>query len=212
VPLGQARVANDNQGPLAAYLDSIPKSANEINEALEGIQANGLSSLIDGLSETKGSFKDLASVVSNTANQIIASLVKIGLQRAVLSLFGSLVGGGGVGKYASPFASSGSSFVPDSSGLPSLAGARANGGSVIGGKNYLVGEMGPEVFTAPHSGNIIANKDLSGSQSGGGIMEVRLRDELLDARIISGSSRVTQAGIAQNQQQQSKFASRRLGR
>lgn len=51
-----------------------------------------------------------------------------------------------------------------------------------------------------------------GSGSSGGVMEVRLRDEMLDARIISGSSRVTQAGIQQNNSQQSKYAGRKLGR
>ncbi|MBD8549487.1 phage tail tape measure protein [Sphingomonas sp. CFBP 8764] len=51
-----------------------------------------------------------------------------------------------------------------------------------------------------------------GNGGSGGVMEVRLRDEMLDARIISGSSRVTQAGIQQNNSQQSKFAGRKLGR
>lgn len=156
--LGQARIAKQNQGPLAAYLDSIPKSAAEVNEAIEGIQANGLSDLIDGLARTKGSFKDLASVVSNVADDIIRSLVKIGLQKGIAALFGSLLGGG---RGASPFAGDLSgSFVPDSSGLPSLAGYRAKGGSVVGGRNYVVGEMGPEIFTAPQSGSIIANDNI----------------------------------------------------
>lgn len=38
-----------------------------------------------------------------------------------------------------------------------LAGFRAEGGPVIGGQTYVVGERGPELFTAPHSGTIIPN-------------------------------------------------------
>ncbi len=46
-----------------------------------------------------------------------------------------------------------------------LAGARANGGPVTGGRSYLVGERGPEIFTAPSSGRIISNDNMRG---GGG--------------------------------------------
>ena len=38
-----------------------------------------------------------------------------------------------------------------------LAGARANGGPVLGGSSYLVGERGPEIFTPSSSGMITAN-------------------------------------------------------
>lgn len=42
-----------------------------------------------------------------------------------------------------------------------LAGFRADGGPVTGGKTYVVGERGPELFTAPHSGTIIPNHQLA---------------------------------------------------
>ena len=41
-----------------------------------------------------------------------------------------------------------------------FAGARAAGGPVRGGKAYLVGERGPEMFVPPAAGNIIANSRL----------------------------------------------------
>jgi phage-related minor tail protein len=40
-------------------------------------------------------------------------------------------------------------------------GARAEGGPVSGGKSYLVGEKGPEMFTPSQSGMIIPNKSLA---------------------------------------------------
>ncbi|WP_194164506.1 phage tail tape measure protein [Microvirga thermotolerans] len=43
---------------------------------------------------------------------------------------------------------------------PEVAGARARGGPVTGGRTYLVGENGPELFTAPASGEIIPNDRL----------------------------------------------------
>jgi hypothetical protein len=41
-----------------------------------------------------------------------------------------------------------------------VRGHRAGGGDVEGGSTYLVGERGPELFTAPSSGRIIANDRL----------------------------------------------------
>jgi len=41
--------------------------------------------------------------------------------------------------------------------LAGISGARANGGSVMGGSSYLVGERGAEIFTPTTSGNITPN-------------------------------------------------------
>lgn len=41
--------------------------------------------------------------------------------------------------------------------LPGILSRRAEGGSVIGGRSYLVGEDGPELFTAGQNGMITAN-------------------------------------------------------
>lgn len=51
-----------------------------------------------------------------------------------------------------------------------LSGARANGGPVGGGRAYLVGERGPEIFVPGASGQITSNENLSKalSSSGGG--------------------------------------------
>ena len=122
-----AKNTRDNLNPLASYLDGIPKSADEVTEALQGIQARGLESLIDGLSDVQGGFKNLAGTVRNVADQIISSLLKIGLQKGIAALFGGLAG-----TPASSF--SAADFTNTSSG-PLLGGftyggARAKGGPV----------------------------------------------------------------------------------
>lgn len=53
-----------------------------------------------------------------------------------------------------------------SSGNNGIAGARAGGGSVLRGKTYLVGENGPELWTAERSGYIIPN----GGSGGGSVI------------------------------------------
>lgn len=42
-----------------------------------------------------------------------------------------------------------------------ISGARRYGGTVIGGRSYMVGENGPEVFTASRTGNIINNNTIN---------------------------------------------------
>lgn len=57
-------------------------------------------------------------------------------------------------------------------GIVEVSGARATGGGVDGGKTYLVGEKGPELFTVPGSGGQITSnanlqKAIGGGKSGG---------------------------------------------
>ncbi len=48
-------------------------------------------------------------------------------------------------------------------GANGIAGQRAGGGPVTGGKTYLVGERGPELFMPSGSGRILPNDELSGA-------------------------------------------------
>lgn len=45
---------------------------------------------------------------------------------------------------------------------PPISGARATGGPVVRGRTYLVGEKGPELFSAGQSGRIISNDNMGG--------------------------------------------------
>lgn len=61
-------------------------------------------------------------------------------------------------------------------GIVEVAGAREKGGPVEGGKTYLVGEKGPELFTVPGTGGQITSnanlqKAIGGNQSSGGYSE-----------------------------------------
>lgn len=61
---------------------------------------------------------------------------------------------------------------------PAVAGKRAFGGPVGGGLTYLVGEKGPELFTAPANGNIVPNDSINR----GGITINITGNQLLDSR------------------------------
>ena len=47
--------------------------------------------------------------------------------------------------------------------LGGIFGKKAQGGPVVGGRSYLVGERGPEIFTPRGSGGITPNNQLGGS-------------------------------------------------
>jgi hypothetical protein len=64
------------------------------------------------------------------------------------------------------------------------AGARANGGPVLSGKTYLVGERGPELFTAPSSGTIIPNGGSAPRSSGGNTYNITVQAGVGDPRAI----------------------------
>ena len=51
--------------------------------------------------------------------------------------------------------------ITGAQGLP----ARAEGGDVMAGKAYIIGEKGPEVFVAGQSGSVIPNSAINGVSS-----------------------------------------------
>lgn len=139
------------QGPLAAYLDQLPRTAKDLDEALQRAAVNGLTKLNDGLSTTLTRLIGL----HGAAGDFLNDLIQIGLQYLEGQAFGGGQGngGGGGGFLGSILSVVGSIF----------GGPRAGGGPVTGGRTYLVGEHGPEIFTADRSGTIIPNHTIMAS-------------------------------------------------
>ena len=96
----------------------------------------GLVDAIDGA--IKGT-KTLGEVASSVFGAIQRAIIQFG----VASFLGGLPGG--LGKF--------------------FSGTRANGGSVMANKSYLVGERGPELFTPSRSGMISSNSAISGGST-----------------------------------------------
>jgi len=71
-----------------------------------------------------------------------------------------------IGKVASKMASVGQAVGGKISSAWNSVFGKAQGGSVVGGSTYLVGENGPELFTATSSGNITPNRNLAGGNGG----------------------------------------------
>ena len=94
-------------------------------------------SMVDGTKSVKDAFRDMA-------RNIIAKLYEVlVVQRIVNGIMGF------VGKAFPALA-------------PAIAGAKAMGGPVTGGKAYLVGERGPELVVPQRNAQVIPNNQMGG--------------------------------------------------
>lgn len=114
----------------------------------------GLSEAFAG--EQSGIYKTMFAV--SKAFAIADSIIKI--QQGIANA-ASLPFPGNLAAMGSVAAATGS--IVSSISAVNFSGARATGGPVGAGKTYLVGERGPELFTATTAGNITANNKLGGN-------------------------------------------------
>ena len=111
---------------------------------------------------------------------------------------------GGTGLFGQSFKAKTSNF----------GGFRAAGGSITGGKTYMVGERGPELFTAGRSGYITPNNRLGAAKSGGNTYQIsgNLLTPEFWAQIEAMDAQAAAGGAAMAQQRSARAASRRLTR
>lgn len=157
------RAATDrqNETEVERYLRlNINRTPEQINEAIDGIKIDGLESLNDGLTRAIMGAESLGEVFSRVADQIIADLIRIAIQQAIIrplanSLFGGIFGGG--------------SPVDLLSQSSLFAGGFATGGTIPTGQFGIVGEEGPEIaYAGPGGLGILSNPDSRRALSAGG--------------------------------------------
>lgn len=136
------------------------KRAKELKNVYQGIGdtiadgvVNALKGAVDGTTSLADAATSLLNDLTNQMVQLARNMVFFG------NITGTLAGGSGI--------------------LGSLfSGFLANGGTAMGGRSYVVGEKGPELFTPGRTGsvapagsfgeaNIVVNVDASGSQAQG---------------------------------------------
>lgn len=92
-------VINSTRNPIEEWAASVPKSAAEITEALQGIQVNALDGLSDGISDIITGTKSMKEAFGDMAQSIIADLIKMSVRmlifRALSGIMGGAMGGGG---------------------------------------------------------------------------------------------------------------------
>ncbi|RYD68003.1 MAG: hypothetical protein EOP58_01680, partial [Sphingomonadales bacterium] len=136
----EAAIRRNTMGPMEQYLDGLPKSVDELNEAMERAAVEGLGDLKAGLSDVLLRGENVFDALGNAADRFMEKLLDMALDDAfaalfgkggnggsggggILSALGSLFGGGKGGGYAD---FTGYKF----NGLP---GAATGGSFMVGG-------------------------------------------------------------------------------
>jgi tape measure domain-containing protein len=143
------------EAALQSVLDKYP-AIGAAADAAATMATSGMSEMIAGTKSAEQVFAEflnaIADALINTAKQMIASYIAIGIAKMFAGL-GSPAAGG--------FAPSGPlGAVGDINPLPTSFTPRANGGPVASGTPYLVGERGPELFMPGTGGSVVNNNDL----------------------------------------------------
>ena len=145
----------EQDAALQAVLDKYP-AIGAAADAAATMATSGMSEMIAGTKSAEQVFAEflnaIADALINTAKQMIASYIAIGIAKMFAGL-GSPAAGG--------FAPSGPlGAVGDINPLPTSFTPRVNGGPVASGTPYLVGERGPELFMPGTGGSVVNNNDL----------------------------------------------------
>lgn len=168
--------------PIDFSLLKAPKEFLIMQDKLKGLASvieNTLTPVFQDFFDTVANGGNAFKAFANAAGQALIGLIEKLAIAAILSLILSSITGAGTaigaasGKFADIF-----KF------LSGFGGARAGGGPVSGGKTYLVGENGPEWFTAPNTGGRIVPNNQLGNMGGG--LSGGMRFQIVGTNVIQG--------------------------
>lgn len=168
-----------NETEVERYLRELHKTPEQINEAIEDIQIDGLEALNDGLLDAITGARSLGDVFSDVADQIISDLLRIAIQQAIIKPLADALFGGVGAATGGPmsFLNGGGGGGGLLGGLLGSLGLRASGGPVSAGKPYLVGERGMELIVPRAPGFVVSNERLSaGAASAGGTVRLMIEE------------------------------------
>lgn len=145
----QKQVIHDTMGPLEAWKDQAIVTADQIDEAYQKVEVNGLNSLTDGITAAITQTKTLGDAFHDVALSIISDLVKIAVQKNITQPLAGLLGLGGGG---------GGGGGGDLYGLDgAIFGGSAIGTDFSPGGPTIVGENGPELLNLPKGSQVVPN-------------------------------------------------------
>lgn len=121
------RESQANAGPLESFFQSIPSTADEINEALESVAAGGLATFTDALTDAIVNFRSLKEVGLATLQSITAGLVRMAIQQVILRTIGQTLGSAAIASTSAQAAAAGAAWAGPAA-LASLATLGANAG------------------------------------------------------------------------------------
>lgn len=205
-----ARVERSNMSPGEQYLDSLPRSLDELNEAFEGVATDGLKSLNDGLVDAIMGTKSLGEAFKNVASQIIADLLRIAIQQQIVKPLGEALFGGGGGGFSLGNLFGGGGGGKDIGGLVSklgkLPGFASGGSFMVGGRGGIdsqllsIGGM-PRAWVSPTEQINVRNPANDQGSGRGGIAAIvpsPLFDVVMDGKVLSTGGQMMQQSARSN--------------
>ena len=180
------------------------KQQQELADGIANTVGSGMASAFDALIEGSENFgaslrKIASGVLKDIAKQLIQIYVINQAINAISSLFGPKTSGfaPGAGGFGGGF-NAGIPAIGNTTNFASaFGGKRAMGGSVTGGRSYMVGERGPELFSPGRSGgiaptgsfggttNVVVNVDASGSSVQGDQSQAKALGNAISAAVQS---------------------------
>ena len=138
-------------------LDKAKTQLEELEAATKLAFGSGAQKDIDDMEQKAADFATMLSTIAGSMDNISSKeiLIRYKTQGPAAGLE--------LANYLARGAEYGGLSVYDALTLSGISGARANGGSVMGGGTYLVGERGPELFTPGSSGSITPNGAMGGN-------------------------------------------------
>lgn len=140
----RAGVVAGTRGPLEAWAASIPQTAAQINEAFQSIQVNAIEGLSTAITDLISGTKSLADAFGDMARSIISDIIAMTVRMLIFRTLAAAF----PGVFGQPAA------------VPPVPTPRAAGGPVMPGRDYLIGEEGPEIVRFGASGQVIPNHEI----------------------------------------------------
>lgn len=216
----RAAIMQQTRGPWEQFLTSLPTTAAKANEALELVAANGMADLVDGLADAMSGARSLGDVFSQVSKRIVADLIRIQLQKAIVGGLQGVLGGifgGGIPSTAAVGQMNAGAYAAFSGSLPRLAGGgtidvRGKGGLdtnllSINGRPVAMVNKGERIRVDPNS------PGRGGAGGGGGIAQIvpsPYFDVVVDGRVVQTGGPMVSSGIRQNNQAQAFRSTRRV--
>ena len=200
------------EAALQGVLDKYP-AIGAAADAAATMVTSGIAAMIAGTQSAEQVFVEFLSSIAdaliNTAKQMIAQYIAIGIAK----IFAGMGGGGGGGGFApsgelAAVGNVGTGFNFDAGAM--LPAFRANGGPVTSQQPYMVGERGPELFVPGSNGGVMSNNDLRSAMNsqGGGAAGSPVLNMSFESTTIGGVEYVSRDQLEQAMAETRRTASR----
>jgi H2-forming N5,N10-methylenetetrahydromethanopterin dehydrogenase-like enzyme len=169
---GDLGIASANENAPKSLLTDAQKSAVNLANVMKQTVVPAFDDLFNAIKAGESPIKAFFTGLGQAIQQLIQKLLQAVLQAALLSAIT-----GGTTSFGSAF--------------KSILGFKADGGPVLGGKPYVVGERGPELFIPTGGGRIVPNNEMNSGLAGvrGSMQPVVVTGRIRNRDIILGNAR-----------------------